>query len=183
MLKDGSLTMAQAKLTTLGWVYIGLTAGWSFILLGGMAFLYYHRRLPFLQLRRLPLVFSAIILLHLYGSACMAAYTIGPLIPCDAQFWIMSIYLPFGMALLQAANSQFQHVASQQRRYARLSNLDEHKLSGKALPLEPSLSWWKRLAIRFRRTDKTTKIVIYIVVAIAVEVGNSIPAASTAPRR
>lgn len=157
--------------TTLGWVYNALTIAWTVILLAGMVFLYRHRKLPFLRIRRLPLVYSAVVLLHLYGVASMIAFTIGSLIPCDAQFWIMSIYLPFGMAMLQAANSQFLHVASQQRRYARVTSLDGSELPERTTDqVDPSQSWFKRTVGRVRALDQTTKIVVYIGLAMAVEV-------------
>jgi hypothetical protein len=165
--------MARANETILGWTYIGVTIGWSFILLGGMFFLWRHRHLPFLQIRRLPLVFTALVLLHIYGAACMVAFTIGPLIPCDAQFWVMSVYLPFGMALLQAANSQFLHVASQQKKFAQLSNLDEKGLSEKS-SIDPSLGWWKRTWLKIWKGDKTTRTVIFIGIGIVVEVSGTI---------
>ncbi|KAI1497121.1 hypothetical protein F5X99DRAFT_398147 [Biscogniauxia marginata] len=161
--------MAGATTSTLNWVYIGLTAAWTVILVGGMWFLHRHRRLPFLQIRRLPLVFSAIILLHIYFIACMTGPIYIKLVPCDGQFWIMSIYLPFGMAMLQAANSHFQHVASQQRKYAKFNNLEDCKPSEKAIHIDPSLSWWKRAVQRIRKTDKTTRIVIYIGLGMVVQ--------------
>lgn len=156
--------------TALAWVYNALTTAWTVVLLAGMAFLYRHRKLPFLRIRRLPLVFSAVVLLHLYGVASMIAYTIGNLIPCAVQYWVMSIYLPFGMALLQAANSQFLHIASQQRRFARVSSLDSGDLPEKPGSVDPSLSWFRRIVETFRRLDRINKVLIYIGVAMLVEV-------------
>jgi hypothetical protein len=166
--------MARANLTILGWSYIGVTIGWSIILLCGMFFLWSHRQLPFLQIRRLPLVFTALVLLHIYGAACMVAFTIGPLVPCDAQFWVMSVYLPFGMALLQAANSQFLHVASQQKKFAQLSNLEEKALPEKSA-VDPSLGWWKRAWLKVWKVDKTTRTVIFIGIGMVLEVRDIIP--------
>ncbi|KAF3012961.1 hypothetical protein E8E14_003007 [Neopestalotiopsis sp. 37M] len=162
--------MAKAIVfTTLGWVYIVLDIAWALLLAAGLAFLYRHRRLPFLQIRKLPLVFTAILILHCYGAVCMLCLTVGQLVPCDAQFWIMSIYLPFGMALLQAANSQFLHVAKQQKRFAQFSDLEDHYLSEKSKPIDPSLPWWKRNYEQVRRMDKVTQILVYIGIAMVVE--------------
>ncbi|RYP68595.1 hypothetical protein DL771_006567 [Monosporascus sp. 5C6A] len=94
---------------------------------------------------------------------------IGPLLPCDAQFWIMSTYLPCGIALLQAANSQFLHIASQQRKYANFANLNELELSAKSVRVDPTLPWWKRTFGRVRRVDRTARTVVYIGIAMAVE--------------
>ncbi|KAI1636988.1 hypothetical protein F4809DRAFT_344722 [Biscogniauxia mediterranea] len=161
--------MPSVTTSPLGWTYIGLTVGWTVILVGGMLFLHQHRQLPFLQIRKLPLVFISVILLHLYGIACMIGPTLSQLIPCDAQFWIMSIYLPFGMAMLQAANSHFQYIASQQRKFAKFNNLEDYKLSEKTLQVDPSLSWWKRTMQRLRKIDQTTRIVVYISIGMAVQ--------------
>ncbi|KAK6078591.1 hypothetical protein SCUP234_06214 [Seiridium cupressi] len=161
--------MANIVFTTLGWVYIILTIIWTLLLVGGLAFLHRHRRLPFLQIRRLPLVFTAIINLHIYGAVCMLGLTVGQVVPCDAQFWIMSIYLPLGMALLQAANSQFLHVASQQRKFAYFNNLEEHNMSEKSRPIDPSLSWCGRAAEKLKRMDKVTRILVCIGIGMVVE--------------
>ncbi len=166
--------MSRFTTSTLGWVYIGLAAAWTILLAAGLLYLYRHRQLPFLQFRRLSLMFIAVILLHLYAVVCMISYTIHPIIPCDVQFWVMSIYLPFGIALLQAANSQFLYVASQQRRYANFTNLDELKLSEKSAPINQSLPWWKQTVTRVQRADRTTRIVVYIGIGMGVEVKRSV---------
>ncbi|KAI0472741.1 hypothetical protein GGR56DRAFT_697381 [Xylariaceae sp. FL0804] len=160
--------MGHIDESPLGWAYIGVGAAWTVILTGGVIFLHRHRRLPSLQIRRLPLVFSAVLLLHIFALSCMFGPMIGPLVPCDAQFWVMSIYLPFGMALLQAANSHFQHVASQQRKYAELSNLEDRSFAEKPLPADKTLPLWRRALQRFRRADKTSKDLMYIYLAMVV---------------
>lgn len=163
--------MAEIVFTTLGVFYIVLGVIWTSVLVLGLAFLYRHRRLPFLQIRKLPLVFTAIIVLHGYGFICTLGLTVGQVVPCDAQFWIMSVYLPVGMALLQAANSQFLHVAGQQRKFAKFNNLEEYGLSEKHRPVDPTLSWWRRSIEKLRRLDKTTQILVYIGIGMIVEVG------------
>ncbi len=162
--------MAELHTGTLGWVYIALTSAWTVILLGAMAFLYHHRQLPFIRIRRLPLVFTAIVLLHMYEAAAMAAWTYGPLMPCDVQFWIMSIYLPFGMAMLQASNSQFLHVAAKQRQYTKYHGPNGQKFPNKVKEADPSWSWWKKLIWSARNADKVTQILILIGIAMVVEV-------------
>ncbi|KAI1881647.1 hypothetical protein JX265_000473 [Neoarthrinium moseri] len=164
-----SRAMAEVQFSTLGWFYIGLTAAITVLLLWGMVFLHRHRRLPFLQIRRLPVVFAAVINLHLYAAVCMTGYTIGPVVPCDAQFWVMSIYLPLGMALLQAANSQFLYVASQQRKFARFNNLEDYTTFEKCRPVDTSLPWWKQQIDRVKRMDKMTRVLVYIGIGMTIE--------------
>jgi hypothetical protein len=165
-----SIIMAEIKFTTLGWAYIAFASAWTIVLIGAMLFLHRHRQLPFLQNRKLPLLFTAIVLLHIYAASCFVGFTIGPVIPCDAQFWVMSIYLPFGMALLQAANTQFLHVAGQQKKFANFGRLEDNALSGKSAPVDPNLSWWKKILFRIEKADRTSRIVIYIMLAMVVEV-------------
>jgi hypothetical protein len=160
---------AEIVFTPLGWFYIGFASAWTVLLLGAMVFLHQHRQLPFLQIRKLPLLFTAIVLLHIYALSCYVGFTIGPVMPCDAQFWVMSIYLPFGMALLQAANTQFLHVAAQQKRFANFGRLEDRALSEKSAPVDPTLSWWKRTVLRVKRADKASRIVIYTSLAMVVE--------------
>lgn len=162
--------MANIVFTSLGIAYIVLDVVWTAFLVAGLWFLYRHRRLPFLQIRRLPLVFAAIICLHVYGFVCTLGITVGQVVPCDAQFWIMSIYLPFGMALLQAANSQFLFIASRQKKYATFNNLDDLSISDKALPIDPSLPWWKKQGAKMRRLDKVDRILVYIGIGMIIEV-------------
>lgn len=153
--------MARITITPLAWAYIGLLIAWTLLLTGAMAFLLRHRRLPFLSQRRLPLVFSAVILLHLYGISCMPGVLLLTMIPCDVQYWVMSIYLPFGMALLQASNRQFQSVATQQRRLARFDGLEDRSLEEKS-----PLSWWRCI---LQRRDETDKVLFGIGVGMAVQ--------------
>lgn len=157
--------MARITITPLAWAYIGLLVAWTLVLTGAMAFLLRHRRLPFLSQRRLPLVFSAVILLHLYGISCMPGVLLIPLVPCDVQYWVMSIYLPFGMALLQASNSQLQSVAVQQRRWACFDGLEDRSLEEKS-----PLSWWRRI---LQRQDETDKVLFGIGIGMAVQLALS----------
>lgn len=161
--------MAASSYDALGWFYIGFTIVWSLLLFAGMAFLRRHRQLPFLQIRKLGLIFCAVILLHLYAISCTLGITYGTMVPCEAQFWVMSIYLPFGMALLQAANSQFQYIAGQQRRFASLGNLEEREVSEKSTPIDQALPWYKRAAIKCRNADKPTRTLVYIGLGMVVQ--------------
>ncbi|KAH9906759.1 hypothetical protein F4778DRAFT_595213 [Xylariomycetidae sp. FL2044] len=161
--------MAQVSVTALGWLYIIITIVWTILVSGGLWYLWSHRQLPLLQIRRLPLVFAAVILLHIYFCAVMIVYSVASLLPCDAQFWIMSIYLPFGIAMLQASNSHFFHVAEQQRKFAQFGDLDDKALHEKSSPVDPSVRGPKRWVEKIRRADKTTRMLIYIGIGMAVQ--------------
>jgi hypothetical protein len=81
--------MADLVVTPLGWAYIGFDIAWTVALICGMLFLFHHRELPCIRIRRLPILFAGTIALHLYGFVCVLGYTIGTLVPCIALFWIM----------------------------------------------------------------------------------------------
>lgn len=112
-------TKPEARLDGVGIWWLTFCAVWTVMVLGGMSFLYRKRETPTLRLRGLSLTFAGIILLHFYWISVQLGYTLGPLAPEVAEFWIMGIWYPFGIALFQAGNSQFLHVAKAQSRFAR----------------------------------------------------------------
>ncbi|KAF4457124.1 hypothetical protein F53441_912 [Fusarium austroafricanum] len=105
----------HARFDAVGIFWMIWTFVWTFIVLGGMFFLWRRRDMPMLRIRDLPLSFAAIILLHIYWGAIQTGYVYFPLFHPETEFWIMSIYFPFGIALFHASNSRFLHVAKQQR--------------------------------------------------------------------
>lgn len=162
---------AHPVLDRVGWTYIGVVIGWTTILAAAMSFLWYHRRLPQLQIRRLPLVFVAMTMLHMYWTLCMIGYVIGPVAPCAAEYWIMSILVPFGIAIFQVANTQFLHIASQQRRFTSVQNLDD-LVRGKQVSLldgQTGTIWW-RIRQRLRSIDQITKMVIFVGIGMTIQV-------------
>ncbi|PYI01190.1 putative GprK-type G-protein coupled receptor protein [Aspergillus sclerotiicarbonarius CBS 121057] len=74
---------------------------------------------PMLRVRGLPLSFSAILLLHVYWILGQISYPVGMTMPAvlayDIQYFGMGIYFPLGIALFQASNLRFLHVAKMQR--------------------------------------------------------------------
>ncbi|KOS44306.1 hypothetical protein ACN38_g4753 [Penicillium nordicum] len=53
---------------------------------------------------------SAVACLHVFWILCMVAYSMGGKYPCAAEYWIMNIYLPVGIALYQANSMQLLNV-------------------------------------------------------------------------
>ncbi|KAG7140553.1 hypothetical protein HYQ45_002716 [Verticillium longisporum] len=125
---------------------------WTALLVGGMAFLWTRRDMPILRIRGLPLSFGAVVCLHLYWIACQLGTSYGHLMPNGVEFWIMGIYLPFGIALFHASNSRFLHVAKAQMKYAQVERVK--KTSGKK-------SRWPLVA-KFRSFDYTTKMMTVV---------------------
>ena len=103
----------------LGFTYVGIVIAWTCLLLPASIFLIRNRRLPFLRMRNIPLAISAVAVLHVYWVLCMIAYVLNGFFPCSTEYWIMSIYLPLGIALFQASNSQLFSIATAQKRYLK----------------------------------------------------------------
>ncbi|KAF4953284.1 hypothetical protein FGADI_6150 [Fusarium gaditjirri] len=105
----------EPRFDGLGIFWIIWTFVWTFMVAGGMVFLWRRRDMPMLRIRDLPLSFAAIVLLHIYWGAIQTGYVYFPLFTPEGEFWIMSLYFPFGIALFHASNSRFLHVAKQQK--------------------------------------------------------------------
>ena len=159
-------------LDTISRIYIGIATTWTIVVLGVMAFLWHHRRLPHLQMRRLPLVFAAMGMLHGYGVLCYIAYVIGISFPCAIEFWDMNILLPLGIAVFQISNSQFLHIAEQQKRYTSTQSLDQLVRGSKKLSALDgrSGSLLQRTASRLENKDKITRMVIYVSIGMLLQV-------------
>ncbi|KYK57352.1 Regulator of G protein signaling superfamily [Drechmeria coniospora] len=127
-------------------------SGWTASVIAGMAFLLSRRHLPALRIRGLGLSLAAVGMLHLYWISVQLGYVLGPLVPGQVEFWIMGVYLPFGIALFHASNSRFLHIAKTQRRYAEKRGAD--------VPVEARPE--HGLAGRFRRLEYTTKILVVV---------------------
>ncbi|KAF6814670.1 hypothetical protein CSOJ01_03893 [Colletotrichum sojae] len=129
---------------------------WTVLVVWGMAFLFVNRRMPFLRIRGLALSFGAVTLLHLYWLSVQIALSIGAYVPDGAEFWVMGLYLPFGIALFHASNSRFLHVAKAQKRFAE-------KTPSRPKAKAPSCSCRdKTLVGRFRKLDYTTKMLVVV---------------------
>lgn len=100
----------------LGKAYAGMIVGWTIILVSGIVWLVANRNLPFIRMRNLPLAITSTLFLHVYLVKILLAYTTNGHFLCSAEFWIMSIYLPFGIALFQANVLQLRSISVQQSR-------------------------------------------------------------------
>ncbi|KAJ6443473.1 Mannan endo-1,6-alpha-mannosidase [Purpureocillium lavendulum] len=127
---------------------------WTTLLVLGMAYLIARRKLPILRLRGLGISLAAITLLHLYWISVQLGYVVGVLAPGDAEYWIMGIYLPFGIALFHASNSRFLHVAQAQKKYA--------EQGGRAVEGRADSRRASGLLGRFKRLDYTAKMLAVV---------------------
>ena len=65
-------------------------------------FLLYRRRSAFcVRIRGLDIVFTSTCMLHVYLILVLLVYPLNGRWPCSAEFWVMSIFLPSGIAVFQ----------------------------------------------------------------------------------
>ena len=149
---------------SLGQLYLSLASAWTFFLLCGMAFLIRNRKLPFLCMRKLPLGILAVTSLHIYWVLCMLAYILNGYFACSMEYWIMSTYLPFGIALYQASNTQLLHVAGLQKQFtsAELNCLQKHSVT--------KLRGWRRLFAKWHRFNPTRRTLLGICMGMIAQV-------------
>ncbi|KAK5991325.1 hypothetical protein PT974_09606 [Cladobotryum mycophilum] len=133
-------------------VFAGL---WTIILVSGMVFLWVRRDMPILRIRGLPVSFAAVTLMHLYWLAVQLGYSYGALMPEVAEYWIMSIWFPFGIALFHASNSRFLYVADAQRKFIQKADV----------PMRPVAR--KNLLGRWRQMDYTSKTLLLVSLGMA----------------
>ena len=100
----------------LGKAYAAVLVIWTVTLCAGTAWLVVNRRIPFIKMRNLPLAVASTAFLHVYLVKIMLAYTTNGHLTCAAEFWIMSIYLPLGIALFQANITQLRSISYRQGR-------------------------------------------------------------------
>ncbi|KAK4187916.1 hypothetical protein QBC35DRAFT_515135 [Podospora australis] len=158
-------TKPEPRLNGIGIWWITYGAVQTAALVAGMCYLYSKRRYPTLRLRGLALTFAGLILLHLYWITVQIGYTVGPLAPEVAEFWIMSIWYPFGVALFQAGNSQFLHVAKAQSRFARPPS--ETSLNEKHIRWRQNTKQtiWQRL----KSMDYQRRMFMFVIIGMAVQ--------------
>ncbi|KAK0631258.1 hypothetical protein B0T14DRAFT_489853 [Immersiella caudata] len=154
-------TAPVARLDSIGIGYLIFAGIWTLLLGLAMTYLYTKRHTPTLRIRGLPLTFAGIVLLHLYWATVQSGYTIGPLAPALAEYWIMGIWYPFGIALFQAGNSQFLYIAKAQSRFARGDGMN----SVKEKRNEKRRGMWGRV----RGMDYSQRMFLFVTLGMAVQ--------------
>ena len=96
--------------------YASIAIVWTVVIFSGAGLLIANRREQCIRIRNLPLVLSAVGCLHVYWILCLVAYSMNGRYPCVAEYWVMSIYLPLGIALFQANSMQLLSVFLVSRR-------------------------------------------------------------------
>ena len=127
----------------LGKLYAALIITWTLVLLAGITSLLLKRRAPCIKLRNLPLAIASTAFLHIYLVKICLAYTTNGHFLCSAEYWIMSIYLPGGIALFQAYLAGLRSVWKEQRKLISGRTSEEH---GEGAARKGLLGWWHGLS-------------------------------------
>ena len=148
-----------------GVFYVSFCAIWTTIVLIGMAFCWYHRELPIIKVRGIPLAFGSVIFLHLYWCMAQITYPVGATMPIviaySVQYWVMGIWFPLGIALYHASNLRFLYIAKRQRTFAHPDLREKREgCNGK------NSSWFCRM----RNLEYLTKVMTFIVMGIIFQV-------------
>lgn len=119
--------------------YAGFIVVWTAVLYTAVVWLVFNRNLPHIKIRNVPIAVTSVTCLHLYLIKIVLAYTTNGHFLCSLEFWIMSIYLPFGIALFQANLVQLHSVSDQQRKMLKSS-----ASSSSSMAPQRSLSLWQK---------------------------------------
>lgn len=149
--------------------YIVFAVTWTLCLLGGVGFLLKKRDCQILRVRGIVFSICAVGFLHCYWISVQLGYTFAPVMPGDGEYWIMSTWLPLGVALFHASNSRFLHVARAQKRFVQQQDQQEPDVEERS-----QMAKGKGLLARFKRLEHTRKVFVLVGVGMLFQVSELI---------
>lgn len=156
-----------ATFDSLAKFYVAVAITWTAALFAGSAFLIVNRHEQCIRIRNLRLMLSAVACLHVFWILCMVAYSMGGKYPCAAEYWIMNIYLPVGIALYQANSMQLLNVFGVQEKLLLTAQQPNRPHF-----INPSESSSRYLA-RWRQLNLVQRTELGIAIGISVQVSVS----------
>lgn len=155
--------------------YTSVAIVWTVVIATGAGLLIAHRNEPYIRIRNLSLVLSAVGCLHVYWILCLVAYSMNGRYPCVAEYWVMSIYLPLGIALFQANSMQLLSVFGIQQKLLLATHRPYvPRLTGRTSSSGRYLEKWRQWNL-VQRTE------FGIVVGMVIQVSTSLCADACAP--
>lgn len=148
----------------LGKFYTAIAIIWTIILCSGITWLVLHRNQQFIRIRNLPIAITSTVFLHIYLIKILLAYTTNGHFLCSAEFWIMNIYLPFGIAFFHANLVQLQSISRHQRRLFSNDDMTHDSATQK------KLSVWGWLRASWQGLTSAQKSYIFIGISLVVQV-------------
>ncbi|KAF2492512.1 hypothetical protein BU16DRAFT_564963 [Lophium mytilinum] len=113
------LNGGRANLDALGIFYVLVAIVYSLFVAVEIYLLHRHRSNHSIRIRGFNVLIGSVSMLHVYLVLVLLAYPENGNWPCVAEYWIMSVFLPLGMALFQAANARLLKYYESQARLAR----------------------------------------------------------------
>jgi hypothetical protein len=96
-----SLDGGTSNFDTAGILYVVTDIVYTTVLAVELFLLYRQSLALCVRIRGLDIVFTSVTMLHVYLVLVLLVYPLNGHWPCSAEFWVMSIFLPFGMAVFQ----------------------------------------------------------------------------------
>ena len=149
--------------------YIVFAILYTLLFLAGCSYVWLHRDAPVIRMRNIPLSLASISILHVYITAVFIVYPLNGAFPCQAEFWIMSLYLPIGIGLFQAQNQQLLNVSRQQNMLAKDRQVYKPILQ-KAHGIGTPSYWIWRFKIWWKATSKQGQYECFVLIGIIVQV-------------
>lgn len=91
----------RPNIDALGITYVVASILYTLVLAGELYVLYCRRSAFCIRIRSLEVIFTSVTMLHVYLVLVLLVYPLNGRFPCSAEFWIMSVFLPSGMAIFQ----------------------------------------------------------------------------------
>ncbi|EME42507.1 hypothetical protein DOTSEDRAFT_175624 [Dothistroma septosporum NZE10] len=126
--------------------YAGFIIAWTVLLYVGVGWLVWNRNLPSVRIRNVPIAVLSVSFLHLYLIKIVLAYTTNGHFLCGAEFWIMSIYLPFGIAFFQMNLLQLYSISEQQQKLLSSSGSTKSVLPSTSKDIRGIWKNWRSLS-------------------------------------
>lgn len=96
-----ALDGGRPNMNALGILYVVAAIIYTLILAGELFVLYRRRSAFCIRIRNLEVVLTAVTSLHIYLILVLLVYPLNGRFLCSAEFWVMSVFLPSGMACFQ----------------------------------------------------------------------------------
>ena len=94
----------KPRLDTVAVFYIAFAILHTIVVLVGLYVLFLLRRTTAVRLRSFRTICTTVLTLHIYLVLILVSYPLNGLYKCGVEFWVMSTFLPFGMALFQGTS-------------------------------------------------------------------------------
>ena len=96
-----ALDGGDANTNALGITYVVAAIFYTALLAGEIYILCRYRSAFCIRIRGLEVTLTSVASLHVYLIIVLLVYPLNGNWPCPAEFWVMSIFLPTGMAIFQ----------------------------------------------------------------------------------